>query len=80
MDKGMTPAEYDLLREIISRRDGSALTLLDALWERRMTEDERERLRGLVADELVERGLEDDDEPTGYGLQLERLVDALGYQ
>jgi hypothetical protein len=80
MGKGLNRDEHKLLRELVSRRDDSALPLIDSLLERRLTQDEREILRGLVADELVEQGLDEHDEPTAYGLQMERLIDALGHQ
>ena len=34
--------------------------------------------RGIVADELTEVGLRANDEPTGYGLALEGVIDWLG--
>lgn len=79
-ERGLTPGDYDRLRDVVSRRDRDALLLLKTLGERRLTEEERETLRGLVADDLVERGLDDHDEPNAYGLQMERLIDALGYE
>jgi hypothetical protein len=75
----LTRAEADLLREIISRGSPSSVTLVDALLERRLTDDERDELRQVVADELVSEGLRDDDEPNEYGHRLERFIDALGH-
>jgi hypothetical protein len=72
-------AEHARLAQIVERGEPPAMSLLPLLEQRQLTEDERERLRGIVADELVERGLDDEDEPNTYGLELERLIDALGH-
>jgi hypothetical protein len=65
-----------LLLEIVQRRDLSALFLIDRLGS--LSDDERETLRSVVADELVETGLGPDDEPNARGKVLEDLIDRLG--
>lgn len=35
-------------------------------------------LRDIVGDELVKRGLKEDDEPNSLGLELEDLIDCIG--
>jgi hypothetical protein len=77
---GLTRAEADLLRELVSRRSPSTLTLVDALATRGLTHDEREELRHVVMDDFLEQGLGEDDEPNAYGHRMERLIDALGHQ
>jgi hypothetical protein len=77
---GLSRTEADLLRDVVSRRSPASVRLLDALAERRLTDDEREELRHIVADDLLERGLGVDDEPNEYGYRMERLIDALGYE
>ena len=63
MSGRLSRTEADLLREVVSRRSPTSLPLLDALADRRLSEDEREELRHIVMDDFVERGLRDDDEP-----------------
>jgi hypothetical protein len=72
-------AAHHRLAQIVERREPPAMSVLPLLEKRQLTEDERELLRGLVADELVERGLDEKDQPNAYGLELERLIDALGH-
>ena len=38
-----------------------------------------EELRSLVCDELIANGLDVNDVPTEYGLELEQLIDELGH-
>ncbi len=80
MNHGLSSAEKELLQEVISRRSPESTPLLDALARRRLTDEEREELRQVVTDDLIERGLRDDDEPNEHGHRMERLIDALGYQ
>jgi hypothetical protein len=44
-----------------------------------LTNDQREELRQILTDELMETGLGDDDEPNERGLLLEELIDKLGH-
>jgi hypothetical protein len=68
-----------LLRRIIERRKPGLSPLLNEIGRHRVSDDEREMLRGVVADELVEAGLRPNDEPTAYGLALEAVIDWLGH-
>lgn len=38
---------------------------------------QREQLRGVLAKELIRDGLDQDDEPTAYGLELDDLIGRL---
>ncbi len=86
--RGVTPsdrqrlnsAEFEFLRRVLERRDRHCLRLWNKLPQRRqrLTEDERESIRRVVADEFSEAGVGPDYEPNDYGLQMERLIDALG--
>ena len=80
MNAGPTKAETELLRDVISRRSPKLLPLLDTVAQGALTNEEREELRGVVLDELVEHGLGEDDEPNEHGHTMERLIDALGHQ
>lgn len=68
----------ELMRTILSRRRPELLALLEALSSRSLTDEDREVLRAVIADELVEYGLDSKDEPTPHGLFLEDLIDWLG--
>ncbi len=72
-------AQRDLLRRILARRDREALKAFGDLDRGFMSEADKEFVREIVADELVEHGLQPDDEPTPYGLALEELIDWLGH-
>jgi hypothetical protein len=73
------PWQLRLLHSIVARRKGELLPLLAALRDRTMVGEEREALRGVVLEELLERGLQAGDEPTAYGLKLEDVIDWLGH-
>jgi hypothetical protein len=64
-----------LLLDIIARRDKALASVLRA--EGTLQRENIERLTETVAAELVDRGLDVNDEPTSYGLQIESLIDAL---
>jgi hypothetical protein len=71
---------HDLLRQVVERRHADLLELVDVLDTRPLTDDEREELRGVIADELVEDELDAQDEPTPRGLLLEEVIDWLGHR
>jgi len=79
MESRKVPNELVVLRRVVEKRDPALLTRLDSLADCPLTDDERESLRDLVADEFTERGLRNDDEPTAYGLVLESIIDWLGH-
>jgi hypothetical protein len=68
--------ELTLLHEIIERWQPALLELLS---RPSLTDEEREELRGALAEELVASGLNKaDQEPNSYGLQIEDLIDKIG--
>lgn len=68
----------NLLRRIVQRRDPAALHLVDLLGVVPLAEDDREHLRGLVAEELCDMGLDQLGGHSLYGVALEDVIDALG--
>ena len=56
VSRGLSRTEADLLREVVSRRSPTSLPLLDALAERRLSDDERKALRHIVLDDFVSAG------------------------
>lgn len=69
--------ERTLLQRVIRSREPSLAPLLDGLGSFALTDVERENLRSVLADELGERGLDDDDEPTSYGRALDGVIGKL---
>jgi hypothetical protein len=76
--KALNRAETLKLTAVVSSRDPNLLPLITALESRRLSLDEREALREVVADEFTEKGLTG-DEPNQYGYMLEALIDRLGH-
>jgi hypothetical protein len=68
-----------LLGEIVCSRRPDLLGLLDLSTDTKLTEEQREDLRLAVADELLETGLQENDEPNKRGLLLDELISRLGH-
>lgn len=68
-----------LLRKVVQARSPELLPLVEIIGRRQLTTEEREALRGALAYELVAVGLEDDDEPNKYGIELDNLIGHLMY-
>ncbi|MGZ3595248.1 MAG: hypothetical protein ACXU9G_06275 [Syntrophales bacterium] len=77
--KVLKSAETDLLREVLLKLRPPLLTMIDSIGIVPLTDNQREELRSVVADELVETGLGKDDEPNERGLLLEHLIDRVGH-
>lgn len=65
------------LRRLVEKRRPELGPRLTELERCPLSADERELFRELVADEFVEVGLHENDEPTGYGRELESIIDWL---
>lgn len=76
----MRAAEMGLLRDVISRRRPDLLPTIDEMADGSLSEEECEALREAVAEELVQVGLDERDEPNKRGRELEALIDWLGHQ
>jgi len=77
MNDKLNFSESSLLREIIMKHNDSLINILDSIGQSKLTTEERENLRELIADELIETGLDENDEPNKRGLMLEKLIDML---
>jgi hypothetical protein len=73
----ITERDRELLVSVVQTWSPELQALLSAVGHRRLKTSERERLRGALADELVATGLDDDDEPTAYGVELDDLIGRL---
>jgi hypothetical protein len=74
-----SPKLITLLRHTIERHIPELLPLVDTVGEAPLTETDREALRSAVLAEFLSAGRDSDGKPTSYGLELEKLIDALGH-
>jgi hypothetical protein len=79
MTNEMKPQERELLHKVVSYRASDLLPLVEVIGKRSLTQDEREQLRGALAFELSALGLDQEDEPTQYGRELDALIGQLMY-
>lgn len=75
----LPPKMSALLSEVLWKREPSLVGVVASLQDIQLTADQREELRQVVTDELMETGLRHDDEPNERGLLLEELIDRLGH-
>jgi hypothetical protein len=68
-----------LIREVVEVRAPEQLGVVDKLKSKPLDQDAREALREVLAEELVETGLQDDDEPNERGRLIEAAIDWLGH-
>jgi hypothetical protein len=78
-NRGTNRNQLAFLQRVVEKRSPHLLSRLSELEQRPLSVDEREMFRELVADEFMEAGLQENDEPTGYGLALESVIDWLGH-
>jgi MFS family permease len=64
-------------RDVVTARDPALAAVVRKLDREPLSEKEREGLRSILADELCDRGLDDDDEPTSYGKALDGILGKL---
>jgi hypothetical protein len=68
-----------LLRGTVQRHVPELRLLVDTVGKVPLNETDREALRQVVLSEFLSAGLDNNDEPNSYGLELEELIDALGH-
>ena len=71
------PAMIRLVETVLRIRAPERLSVASALHDGRLSVEEREMLRELLADELVESGLGPGDEPNERGRVIEAAIDWL---
>lgn len=69
--------ERQLLARVVGSREPALVAFVQKLGQEPLKEEEREELRSVLADELCDRGLDDDDEPTVYGKALDDIIGKL---
>jgi hypothetical protein len=75
----LTPSERELLGEVLTKRAPDWLLKLDSLGHTPLSDEDRNTLREILTDELVETGLRPDSEPNARGHALEDLIDRIGH-
>lgn len=71
--------KMELLSEVIKKHRPDLIYLLDLPCNTLLTAEQREWLRETIADEFVENGLYENDEPNPLGEALEDLIERLWY-
>ena len=68
-----------LVEDVLRRRAVEDPELIEAVLRRGLTDESREVIRGVLADELIDSGLADDGEPNERGRLVETAIDWLGH-
>jgi len=77
---GLAIDEVALLRTLVRLRNPSLQPVVDSLGKIDLTPKEREGLRAVLLEEMIERGLDQEDEPNRYGALLDSMIGGLsGY-
>jgi hypothetical protein len=63
-----------LLREVVWRNKPSLVSAANLVGGQALTENQREELREVLADELCSTGLRPDGEPNERGLKLDSII------
>jgi hypothetical protein len=77
--KMLNQQELEVLKSIFLKHCPPLLPILETLGQVALDDIQREAIRGALADELIESGLNDKDEPNKKGFLLEDLIDRLGH-
>ncbi|MFO0982589.1 MAG: hypothetical protein U1E76_12795 [Planctomycetota bacterium] len=68
---------FRLLREVLEKRAPEFLSIFREDLQVNIRREQRRQLQELIGDELIDTGLQENDEPNARGLDLENLIDAL---
>ena len=72
--------EVAQLRTLVGLRNPSLQPVVEGLGKIDLTTKEREGLRAVLLEEMIERGLDQEDEPNRYGALLDSMIGRLsGY-
>jgi hypothetical protein len=66
--------DFRLLREVVWRNKPSLASVASLVGGQALTENQREELREILADELCSTGLKPDGEPNERGLRLDSII------
>lgn len=66
------------LRDLVARRNARLMPLAMRAIEGNLETEDRETLRGLALEEMLDTGLGPDDEPNPMGMLMEDLIAWLG--
>jgi hypothetical protein len=71
----LTPSAVRLLRAVLAARAPELLPLVGRDGQLRLSDEQRLRISHSLAQELVARGLDANDEPNENGMEIEGLID-----
>jgi hypothetical protein len=70
-------SEVETIRNIVKKRRKVLLPLIDVFGTRTFTQEEREDLRSILLEKIMENGLSSDGEPNEWGRQMDDLIGKL---
>jgi len=73
--RNLRPDERELALDVLKRRDPDLADLVERHSPSELTVAQRQAIQLVIADEFIETGLQEDDEPNARGLALEDLID-----
>ncbi len=76
-NRPLNESDLELIRTLVWRRQASLMQVVRQIGHRQLSTEEREAIRGVLLDEMLESGLQSDDEPNEYGKRLDQLIGVL---
>ncbi|MBP8641218.1 MAG: hypothetical protein KBI01_10050 [Oscillospiraceae bacterium] len=70
--------QMDLLKKCLQKHSPGLITIIENPDSQNYSVEFYNQLRAIIGNELVISGLNEDDEPNEYGLNLESLIDEIG--
>lgn len=77
MTTRLSAVEMDLLNAVVLARVPENKNLVEGLGERLLTDEEREEIRDIRAEEMLARGVDEHGELDQYGRQLDHIIGRL---
>ncbi len=68
----------ELLKKCLQNHNSSLIPIIEDMNKDDYTESFYNELREIVGNELINNGLNENDEPNEYGYKLEKLIDEIG--
>lgn len=75
----LTKDEFNLLTNIINKRNHTFLNITEDLGSRKLTSKEKDNLQQMLMSEMVENGLKENDEPNDLGKVLDSIIGKIEY-
>lgn len=75
MSRKMNMQQRECLRNVVARHSPDVSHLLEDVTLQNIDSENRERILYSLTCELIDYGLDSNDEPNKYGLELETIID-----